>query len=65
VRKEDGGFRLVGTYLNEPNITARAASPIHYGTFLLDIEGSANKPSQMRGHYWTDRGTKGEMLAVR
>ena len=65
VRKEDGGFRLVGTYRNEPNIAARATSPIHYGTFLLDVEGSPNSPSGMRGHYWTDRGTKGEMFAVR
>ena len=65
LKKEDGGFRLVGTYRNEPHIMQRATSPIHYGTFLMDIEGSSNAPTAMRGHYWTDRGTRGEMLAAR
>jgi hypothetical protein len=65
LRKEDGGFRLIGTYRNEPNIFERVNSPIHYGTFILDVEGYANRPNALRGHYWTDRGTRGDMTAVR
>lgn len=60
--KDDGGFRLTGIYRNEPNLAERARSTIHYGSFLLDIEGPANSPTRMTGHYWTDRDTKGEMI---
>ena len=62
---DDGRFRLAGIYRNEPKLSGRQKSAIHYGTFLLDIEGNPNLPTGMKGHYWTDRETKGEMNCVR
>ncbi len=55
----DGTARIVGVYRNEPRQLLRQRSPIHYGAILLDIEG---KPVPcLRGHYWTDRSTAGEI----
>lgn len=62
---DDGRFRLAGIYRNEPKLNERQKSGIHYGTFLLDIEGNPNSPTGMRGNYWTDRETKGEMNCAR
>lgn len=65
VPRNGEGYRLVGTFLNEPKLFERDKSPIHYGTFSLDVEGNANAPQHMTGHYWTDRETRGEMTALR
>jgi len=61
LEKDDGSFRLAGIYRNEPRISARGNSPIHYGAFLIDVEGDATAPGPLKGHYWTDRGTRGEL----
>lgn len=65
LNNDDGRFRLAGIYRNEPKLSERQKSAIHHGTFILDIEGNPNSPAGMRGHYWTDRETKGEMNCVR
>lgn len=65
IPRHGGGYRLIGTFRNEPKLFDRDKSPIHYGTFSLDIEGNANSPQRMTGHYWTDRETRGEMDAIR
>jgi hypothetical protein len=65
VAAPDGRFRLVGTYRNEPSLEQRATSAIHYGTFVLEIEGDANSPERMIGQYWTDRGTSGTIALTR
>ena len=65
IRRDDGRYRLTGTFRNEPRLSNRDRSPIHYGAFLLDVEGSASRPDTLRGHYWNDRGSKGEMAARR
>lgn len=53
-------FKLVGVYRNEPKIELQGViSEIHYGSFFLEIHGSPVE--ELEGHYWTDRGTKGEM----
>ena len=65
VESGDGRFRLTGIYRNEPNLDARESSEIHYGAFILDVEGDRNKPISLTGHYWTDRQTTGRMTAVR
>ena len=58
-RFSDGTTRIVGIYRNEPRQLLRQRSPIHYGAILLNIEG---KPATcLRGHYWTDRNTAGEI----
>lgn len=59
-REEDNQFRLAVVYLNEPKIELQgASSEIHHGSLLLEIHGHA--ASEMTGHYWTDRKTRGSM----
>ncbi len=65
VPRDGDGYRFIGTFRNEPRLAGREKSPIHYGTFSLDIEGDANNPPRMIGHYWTDRETTGEMTVTR
>lgn len=45
-------------YRNEPNISIREKSSIHYGTARLDV----NSNDLLEGCYWTDRQTRGSML---
>lgn len=63
VRCDDGSYRLVGIYRNDPRLALRDSSTIHYGAFMLDVEGHPNAPERLRGQYWTDRDTKGEIVA--
>lgn len=65
LRDIDGTYRFCGSYLNEPKAKYREKSQIHYGTFLLKVEGPSHAPSGLRGAYWTDRKTTGEMSATR
>jgi len=59
-REQDGLYRVVGIYQNEPDIELQGArSEIHYGAWLLDVIG--NPPISLEGHYWTDRSTMGLM----
>ena len=55
----DGTFRVTGVYRNEPRLTLRSASQIHYGAVLLSV--SEPYPERVQGQYWTDRATRGEM----
>lgn len=64
LREPDGRYRLAGVYRNEPKHEFRDGSPIHYGTFLLDVDGPPNRPTRLRGSYWTDRQTKGDLEAA-
>ena len=50
---------MIGVYSNEPKHSIRNRSPIHYGTLKLNIIG--NPVTALSGHYWTDRGTQGEL----
>lgn len=54
-------YELVAVYLNQPSIQHRqtGASAIHFGSVLLEIEGIPC--TTLRGHYWTDRATNGEI----
>jgi hypothetical protein len=61
----DGTYRFCGSYLNEPKPEFRSKSQMHYGTFLLKIEDAGTSTPKLRGAYWTDRKTTGEMSAVR
>jgi hypothetical protein len=60
-RTEDGRYQLSGVYRNEPKVTVRDRSRMHFGAFLLDVGDSARQ--SLEGEYWTDRGTCGEMSA--
>lgn len=55
----DGLCRVVAVYRNEPRLAVQDRSRIHHGAILLDIY--AEPATGMKGHYWTDRGTGGEM----
>jgi hypothetical protein len=60
IRKaEDGTYRVTGVYRNEPKLSVRERSPIHYGALVLDVLGDPAK--DLAGHYWTDRSTRGEL----
>ncbi|MEE8270581.1 MAG: hypothetical protein V3R98_02450, partial [Alphaproteobacteria bacterium] len=61
----DNRYNLVGLYRNEPDLQARQQSQIHYGAFVLEVVGDVNNPTSLKGHYWTDRDTKGEMVVNR
>ena len=41
----DGVYRVAGVYVNEPKLSVRDRSPIHYGAFLLDVQGEPPKSS--------------------
>jgi hypothetical protein len=47
-------------YLNKPRSSLVKRSPIHHGSTSLKITG--NPPIRLRGHYWTDRDTRGELV---
>jgi hypothetical protein len=55
----DGMHCASGVYRNEPRIEVRPRSPIHYGAIWLEIVTSPTK--MLRGHYWTDRNTSGQI----
>lgn len=59
VRVEGGTYVLAYLYLSSPDPTFTAASPMHHGSTLLTITGS--KPIRLRGRYWTDRQSRGEL----
>jgi len=59
-RQPDGTHRLISVYLNEPEVSHRKQSGIHYGCLILEV--TARAPSQIRGTYWTDRATAGSLV---
>ncbi len=58
----DGTYRLAGVYRNEPKLSVRDRSPIHYGALVLDVQGDPVK--DLAGHYWTDRNSRGELRTL-
>lgn len=61
-KASDGTYRLAGVYRNEPKLSVRERSPIHYGAIVLDIQGEPVK--ELAGYYWTDRNTRGELRSL-
>ena len=59
VRDPSGLYVVTGIYRNLPDLFRRLASPIHHGAMLLEVRKSP--PIELRGEYWTDRDTKGEV----
>jgi hypothetical protein len=60
LRASDATCQVAWVHRNDPRMTVRHRSEIHYGAGCLRIVGQDN-PTGLEGHYWTDRGTKGEM----
>lgn len=60
IRHGDGASEVIAVYQSDPSIHLRGSeSEIHYGAFRYSILG--NPPTEMKGHYWTDRGTSGSI----
>ena len=58
--QSDGVAYLYGIYQSDPTILLRSSvSEIHYGSFKYRVLG--NPPSELNGHYWTDRNTSGSI----
>ena len=56
----DGTTYVYGAYQSDPSIHLRSGiSEIHYGSFRYKVIG--RPPSQINGHYWTDRNTNGSV----
>ena len=55
----DGLFTVSGVYRNEPRMAVRDQSAMHHGALLLQVVGTP--PSTLRGHYWTDRRSTGDL----
>ena len=55
----DGVPRFSSTYENVPGVLVQDWSRIHHGALLLDVHGSP--ANRLKGWYWTDRDTKGEV----
>jgi hypothetical protein len=55
----DGLYCVSGVYRNEPRLPYRQTSAIHYGAVWLKVAEDSSK--RLVGHYWTDRGTAGEL----
>lgn len=60
IQANDGVFRILGVYTNNPKVEHRHRSEIHFGGLLLDVQGEPAKV--LEGHYWTDRNTRGSMV---
>ncbi len=55
----DGVFSIASIYRNTPKIANRAVSEIHHGGVVMQVLG--DPAYALEGHYWTDRGTLGEL----
>jgi hypothetical protein len=58
----DALYVLTGVYQNEPRVSLRNRSPIHYGAIILHVRGTP--PVALDGSYWTDRKTRGELRST-
>lgn len=60
-KRSDGVYELTGVYQSEPNFNRRTAdTQIHFGAFKIIVCGTP--PTEMNGHYWTDRDSKGSII---
>jgi len=61
-QSDDGEWVFYGVYWDTPRVAVRDRSQIHHGAVELRL-GGADQISQLEGHYWTDRGTMGDIHA--
>jgi hypothetical protein len=62
VSEVDGSFMLTYLYLNKPDMRVEHRSRMHHGSAVLDISGCPAR--RLKGRYWTDRDSKGELEFV-
>ncbi len=65
ISKEDGTYQITGIFRNQPRISKQDNSRTHLGAVILDVLGEPSSPDTFKGHYWTDRGTSGEIHGSR
>ena len=58
-RSPDGSWAITQAYLNQPEMRVEQRSRMHHGASVLEVSGSP--ASDLRGRYWTDRDSKGEL----
>jgi hypothetical protein len=61
-KEPDGVYTIASIYRNTPKIPNRVISEIHHGGVILQVLG--DPVHALEGHYWTDRGTLGELRFV-
>lgn len=59
VTEVDGSVLLTYLYLNKPDMRVEHRSRIHHGSAVFDVSG--NPTRRLKGRYWTDRDSKGEL----
>jgi hypothetical protein len=60
VSKIDGTSELTYIYLNRPDLRVNLQSQMHHGSTVLIMSGK-EQHRRLKGRYWTDRDTKGEL----
>ena len=65
ISKDDGTYQITGIFRNQPRISKQDSSRTHLGAVILDVLGEPSSPNKFKGHYWTDRGTSGEIQGSR
>jgi hypothetical protein len=60
--KRDGRYEIYAVYEGRPPLLAQRASPVHRGGLILEVVG---EPAHaLKGSYWTDRKTQGDLKLV-
>ena len=59
ISTSDGSYELTYLYINRPDARVEDHSRMHHGSTVLDISGTPAR--RLRGRYWTDRDSKGEL----
>lgn len=65
IKKDNGTYQITCIFRNEPRIFLQDRSRTHLGALVLDVVGEPSEPKSLKGQYWTDRGTKGEINGVK
>ncbi len=60
LRKDDGGWKIVYAYDNEPELSLQGQSRRHRGGAVIKVHGKEGS-YRLLGDYWTDRWTQGKM----
>ncbi len=57
---DNGSWSVHYTYMHEPNSANSVTNPMHHGSGVIAVVG--NPPRRLRGSYWTDRSSRGDLL---
>ncbi|MCB9990472.1 MAG: hypothetical protein H6867_03700 [Rhodospirillales bacterium] len=60
LQKDDGGWKIIYAYDNEPELDLQGRSRRHRGGAVIKVHGKRGS-YRLLGDYWTDRWTQGKM----